>query len=445
MVRMVQTSRDVSNVKSGRSVRKTSTNLDIAAQKTNRVASRTLSRIEELQVQDDEEQVRPPSLPSVYLPDEIILHILDYIRPCARSQHSLWACALVSRQWFETTVPYLYQCPRLGGNNFDPFVRAICPSINLHVRKSPLAELVKELDMSRLVYQASKSMTARILGRTKDSLEVFVAPQASFAINCFPALAKCKSLSRLDLSLVTELGSLQTLFNTVKGLPRLTELRLPRSSGFGTKVEPHDIEWPPSLKKLFLSGSIDAHFLYGVVHLPQTLRELTIEHCPLAKGHALRSFLHNISREGIRLEYLKLSHMPRLSGTALDGTLALLPGLRTLSVSVDYVSSNLIDTEFNDVFPSAFELRNLELTTSGNPGIEEKLSPLDVIIAVDGGALPFLRRVLVSKTLGWRHPTTVEDFDALDDTLKEASSQDDGDCADHGLMLPVAPGVWEFS
>jgi len=41
--------------------------------------------------------------------------------------------------------------------------------------------LVRVLDMSMLVHNGSRSLTARILGRLKGSLEYFVAPQASFA------------------------------------------------------------------------------------------------------------------------------------------------------------------------------------------------------------------------------------------------------------------------
>ena len=44
-----------------------------------------------------------------------------------------------------------------------------------------VAELVRVLDMSRLVHNGSKSLTTRILGRVKGNLEEFVAPQAPFA------------------------------------------------------------------------------------------------------------------------------------------------------------------------------------------------------------------------------------------------------------------------
>ena len=368
---------------------------------------------------------------------------MDYLRRLDNAQHSLYACTLLSRQWFQIAVPFLYEHPNLEGNVFDPFVKAICPSINLHVKDTPLARLVKVLDMGRLVHQGSKSITARLLGRVKENLEEFVAPQVSFALNCFPALAKCKKLKRLDLSLVTDIGGLQTLFNTVKGLPDLLELRLPRS-GFGTRVNPGEIVWPSRLKRLHLSGGLDANFLHGIVQLPLTLEELTIEHLPQAKGAAVRMLLETIALEGVPLKYLKLSNMPQLSDTSLDNTLALFPNLETLSISVDYITSNFIDTEFQNLRPGDLKLRVLELTNSGNPGVEDKLSPIDIIIAMDEEVMPLLRQVRVVKSLGWRHPSTAEDFDALDDALQAAAVKQDAESIPTEEIKSIRPGAWEL-
>jgi len=79
----------------------------------------------------------------------------------------------------------------------------VLPPVFANVLNQPaaLASLVKELDLSHIVHQGNKSTTARLLGRTKASLEVFVAPQASFAINCWASLSKCTRLRVLDLSL----------------------------------------------------------------------------------------------------------------------------------------------------------------------------------------------------------------------------------------------------
>lgn len=119
------------------------------------------------------------STQSASLPSEILQDIFGYLT--SADQTVLYSSALVSRSWYSSAVPFLYESPVVDGKNYDFFVRAICPSVNAHIRTNGLAELVKKLDMSRLVHNGSKSLTARLLGRVKRNLEVFVAPQASFA------------------------------------------------------------------------------------------------------------------------------------------------------------------------------------------------------------------------------------------------------------------------
>lgn len=369
----------------------------------------------------------------VYLPDEIIIDILSYIsRDEASSQHTLWACCLLSRQWYNAAVPLLYERPRIEGRGFDPFVSAICTSINIHVKHSPLSRLVKVLDMHRLVHESSKKLTARLLGRTKESLEVFIAPQASFAINCYPALSKCSKLRILDLSLVSEATPLQTLFNTVKSLSNLEMLRLPRCSGFGTStVDPDSIRWPPNLHSLYLAGGIDAHFLYGIVHFPPTLHDLTMEHCTQAKGPAVRQLLATMSVAQVPLTSLRISSMPRFGINTLDVILAFFPDLEHLSVSVDYITPAILNPEFQEYSHivqrpdfTTHALRSLELTNSGNAGDTDKFSPIDVIIALEEGSFPHLRVVRVAKTLEWGCGDTRQEMDALDEQLQELELAD---------------------
>lgn len=112
------------------------------------------------------------------LPQELLQQIFSYL---SEDQKALHACSLTSLPWYSASIAYLYQDPTITGKNYDPFVRAICPSVNAHVRQNGLADLVRRLDMSNLVHNGSKSLTARLLGRVKTGLEQFVAPQASFA------------------------------------------------------------------------------------------------------------------------------------------------------------------------------------------------------------------------------------------------------------------------
>lgn len=384
-------------------------NLQAVRSKTyiGKVPVRSVHIPERPKVRDTEK--REYDTPPVYLPDEIILEILSYVTRAAESQQTLYSCCLLSHQWYSAAIPLLYARPQLYGKNYDPFVRAVCPSINRHVRKSPLSGLVKVLNMSGLVHHGSKSMTARLLGRTNVNLEEFVAPQASFAINCYAPLSKCHKLRLLDLALVSESAPLQTMFNTVKSLQNLVVLRLPRS-GFGADVDPSSIIWPPRLETLYLSGGIDANFLYGIVTFPPTLRDFILEHCPMAKAHAVRQLLSTLSQARLSIKYLRVAHMTRLNASSLDPVLVLFPELERLSVSVDYITPAIFNPDFQDLgfaTPGAADftnhaLRVLELTNSGNPGVEDKFSPIDIIIAMDEGNLPNLRQVRVAKSLGWQ-------------------------------------------
>lgn len=379
--------------------------------------------------------------PPIYLPDEILVQILDYVSHSNQSQVTLASCCRLSRQWWTVAVPYLYRHPIFYGNKFHPFVQAVRPSINLHVLPSRVAEYVKVLDMSGLVHEAPKSVTARLLSRTKDNLEEFVAPQASFGWNCFAPLSSCRHLRKLDLSFVSESPPLLEILKRTAALTQLATLRLPRSAGFSTKTDPSQVVWPPNLENLCLSGGIDNHFLQGVVGLPNSLKSLTVEHCPMLHGSDIIHFLNIAIRPLPNLETLKLAYLPRLMESSLDCVLWVLPGLLKLSVSVDYITPTFFDltdnlqyriyyADDNDITQTPTrhiqgpgklcQLRTLELTNSGNPGVEDKISPIDLVIAVDEGQMPNLRQLRVAKSLMWHAGSTADDLEALSDTLKES-------------------------
>ena len=128
--------------------------------------------------------IAPPDEPSIAppLPLEVIENILSFVPRVRASQPTLHACTLVSRVWYAAAIGRLYAYPRITGRSYDKFTKSICPSINAHIRKNGLAELVRVLDLSVLVHHGSKSLTARLLGRVKAGLEKFIAPQASFGL-----------------------------------------------------------------------------------------------------------------------------------------------------------------------------------------------------------------------------------------------------------------------
>ncbi len=128
--------------------------------------------------------------------------------------------------------------------------------------------------------------------------------------------------------------------------------------------------------------------------------------------------------------------MPRLSSTALNDTLHVLPQLRKLSVSADYISPCLFDEGRLETSPALDELarlpdlhhtnlRTLELTYSGaSSGVEDKITAIDVIIAIDAGALPGLRQVRVDQALLWQSNGMREDVEALSDVLQDRAKRD---------------------
>jgi len=121
-----------------------------------------------------------PPWPESHLPVEIISQIVHHVARSSSSGRTLWSCCLVSRDWYGVTIPNLYKFPRLVNKNFDLFARTICPPISAHVRNVGLEGFVQRLDMGKLAYESTNSLTARLIGRVGPSLGYFVAPPVSF-------------------------------------------------------------------------------------------------------------------------------------------------------------------------------------------------------------------------------------------------------------------------
>ena len=118
--------------------------------------------------------------PFLHLPLEITTLIVSFISDDPHAQSQLHALTLVSRSFYSAAIARLYHSPQLHGHRFELFVRTVCPSINSWVKQNGLGDFTVRLDLSRLVHEGSKSITARLIGRLKGKLEFFSAPQASF-------------------------------------------------------------------------------------------------------------------------------------------------------------------------------------------------------------------------------------------------------------------------
>lgn len=121
----------------------------------------------------------------IHLPTEIIVLTVSFAasdEDDARRQRSMYACCLLSRQWYSAAIEFLYERPRLDrGLSFKKFTDTVCPPIAARKSKLNLGSLVRRLDLSGLVHHSSNSLTARLLGRIRANLEVFIAPSVSFA------------------------------------------------------------------------------------------------------------------------------------------------------------------------------------------------------------------------------------------------------------------------
>ncbi|RPA94333.1 hypothetical protein L873DRAFT_1436079 [Choiromyces venosus 120613-1] len=388
-------------------------------------------RISELGILNSQEQssildtTPPTSTKSSYrsLPSELICLVLDFVSP--QDQETLAAACKVNRQWYFAATPYLYRYPKITSVNYTKFVTTISPS-STPVKPSRFGGLVKRIDLSRIVHDSRPSSIARLLHRTQGSLEEFVAPQAAFGYIALVAVGNCKQLRLLDLSLVSQLIELEALFQHIQDLPQLVTLFFPRSSIFDRGKSA--FSWPPRLERFSLAGRIGDSFLINTC-VPATLHELQIAHCPFIRDTSIKHLLKKASHQ---LTVLSINyHIPCLSFNAFDKVLVICPHLERLTISVDYVSAHLFDEENS---PAGHPLRWLSLESSGNPGVEKKITPDDVFIAVAEERLSELRVVRASKRLGWEEENSRRMMIDLNELL-ETRAEEKGE---------TGAGVWNF-
>lgn len=230
---------------------------------------------------------------TTYLPPEIIEVVSFYLkqnRSRIVAQKDLWSCCLVSQKWYATTIKHLYEAPHLTSRNFAEFARTMCPAIRDHVRQVGLESFVQYLDMGRLAYESKKSVTTRLLSRTKVSLKSFVAPAVSFSVTSLAPLSKCLRLEHLDLSRDSYSFSLSQLMHAIESLTCLTSLSLPRDcltqhrdTNYRSMEKQGKSFWPQNLSVLEIN---DQHlepsaweWKYFLSSLPASTRILIFANC----------------------------------------------------------------------------------------------------------------------------------------------------------------------
>ena len=177
-------------------------------------------------------------------PPEILKLILGYC-------DTLWPFLTINSKWYSIVLPMLYLRPQLSSRNFGEFVTAI-------TRHRHLGNFVSELDLTEIVQTGKNSVTSRLLTRCAPRLELFIAPQCNFGYSPLLSLRNCKRLKILDLGMVSERVDLPALILAVQEFRDLEVMRFPRSS---IECETFDLQWPPNLRALALSGGLTPEFL----------------------------------------------------------------------------------------------------------------------------------------------------------------------------------------
>ncbi|KAE8160348.1 hypothetical protein BDV40DRAFT_313980 [Aspergillus tamarii] len=353
----------------------------------------------------------------IHLPTEVVVQIISYVDGNELDrQQTLYACCLVSRQWYSAAIAPLYERPRVdSGVSFRRFTETISPPIGARKNKLNLGTFVHRLNLSHLVYHSSNSLTARLLGRVKENLEVFIAPTLTFSISSLPALSKCTNLRNLDLALVHEAIPFLNLKQAISRLHKLVTLRLPQSTIL-TDPESTKVPWPPSLHRLQISGRFNP-LLIPTFSWPPALTSLTLKNCSELSVSNLSSLISS-PQLGESLQRLTISGSNRgLTPESVNAIPAFLPNLNFLSVPGDMVEDSFFIILCHVSPPLA-----LEVLEFGFPCVDLKLSfeTKTLISALDTG-LASLRSVGFVEDLVTDE--RLEEDEEIDEALQERDKQ----------------------
>ncbi|MCJ1355974.1 MAG: hypothetical protein MMC33_005968 [Icmadophila ericetorum] len=379
----------------------------------------TLDSIKE----DDSETETDASRPvAPHLPVEIVLRIVYFVRE-PKKQATLHAATLVSRSWYSAAIRDLYEKPRIMSPNYNRFVTTICPSINPHVRKTELAGMVRALDLSHIIHDGSKSMTARLLGRVKGTVMVFVAPQASFGINCLAPLSKCQNLKTLDLSWVSAPISMRAMLHSIRHLSQLTSLMLPRSAYASEEPPNADSQWPLRLEVLRINGNLRRSTVEYFSNLPASLRYLCVDNCPQAERSVVEELIGYVRHQ---LRSLHLGHNMRLESGDYDLVLQAAPNLLRLTIPLDFITENFFAACIIAGLDSAEQCPLVSLTFDASElevGIDKESDAL--FCALCDGGLPCLRQARFTTRVWWTKSEKGErDMEELGEYLEALDRED---------------------
>ncbi|PGG95324.1 hypothetical protein AJ80_09979 [Polytolypa hystricis UAMH7299] len=396
----------------------------------------------------------------VYLPSELIAHILDYVSQSTTRQPDLYSCCLVSQQWYSTSVSFLYEKPIITAGNFDKFADTVCPpSSTAYSRRSArdrgvdnLGQYVHVLDLTPLVHHSTNSRTTRLIGRMRKNLEVFVAPQSSFSTLNLSAISKCLKLTHLDLYYTISAIDFPSIKRSLRNLHHLTTLRLPRTCEITDPA--NHIPWPSSLTHIRLNRRFTPAALDTLIW-PPFIESLTFDSCPhllsLISSPPSTSTLPALKHPSLkRLRTLKLSPPPDLS---IHKILTLLPNLTFLNLpqlNADDASLRAIAEMPSSSF-IAHPLRTLELSDT----FPNLMIYPERFIATLKGVLRNLRFLGLDAEACMQFGNWDNEMEELEDALMESAAtatatakvrrggrHDDDDADDDGCETSAVVGVY---
>ena len=142
---------------------------------------------------------------------------------------------------------------------------------------------------------------------------------------------------------------LRIIYRSMNGYPQLQELHFPIHTTHSviTNLSPCP-RWPRTLKRLYLAGMVDyPHFLYNG-GFPSGLTHLTIGRCP---GIRREYILRWLTMTGQSLEVFQISGRcpDRNSVEYLDDIIELMPRLRQLKISHEYISERFFRFESEEI------------------------------------------------------------------------------------------------
>ncbi|OAX83851.1 hypothetical protein ACJ72_01781 [Emergomyces africanus] len=367
----------------------------------------------------------------LFVPAEIIIHILSYLQEQPVRQHTLHSCCLVSRLWYSVTIPLLYERPYISGANFDNFALAVCPPAPAYAPRGDLGRFVRRLDFSKLVHNLTTSSTTRFLGRVKENVEIFIAPASGFSTVNLGALSKCSKLRSLDLLHVIRKLDFEAIKKAIQHLDNLRRLRLPRSTNISTAAG--QLLWPPNLRKLEINGAFDPTIIH-TFDWPPKISSLTLAGNTLRDPSMIPALLSNPDLRN-QLKSLRIPYETHHTPQHAELLLHYIPNLRYLSIQGDLAKSQFFRTLASLPSPLPLEILSFE-QSQGFPDFSKQ----DFIDALDGG-LSNLRLLGLHES----HPSrlrTVSD-DELDELLKW-NMERTGHSKDKIESGDIAVGVYHF-